>query len=122
MSTTAASERHRLAGERRVYMGANTPTLQARLAQLRRMRSQLEAEAAAHPSRSTSIALAAVYSELAAATLRAIPFDADEQADEPQPMCWCDEPAVYWNEATDATPAHACCADHMKDGYRPLGS
>jgi hypothetical protein len=75
MSTTAATEQHRTAGERRVYMGANTPALQTRLAHLRRMRSQLEAESASHPCRSTSIALAAVYSELAAATLRAIPFD-----------------------------------------------
>lgn len=79
MTSTAAHEQHRIAGERRVYMGANTPQLQVRLAQLRRMRSQLEAEAAAHPCRSTSIALAAVYSELAAATLRAIPFDHDDE-------------------------------------------
>ncbi len=72
---TASSEKHRTAAERRVYMGVNTPVLQSRLAQLRRMRSQLEAEAAAHPCRATSIALAAVYSELATCTLRAIPFE-----------------------------------------------
>lgn len=32
--------------------------------------------------------------------------------------CWCGQPARFINEATDATPEHAACGAHLKDGWR----
>jgi hypothetical protein len=34
--------------------------------------------------------------------------------------CWCGEEAKWLNQATDATPAHPCCQEHLKDGYQEL--
>lgn len=31
--------------------------------------------------------------------------------------CWCGKPAEYVNQTTDASPAHPCCSEHVKDGY-----
>jgi hypothetical protein len=31
--------------------------------------------------------------------------------------CWCGSTAAFWNQSTDATDEHPCCAEHTKDGF-----